>query len=54
VSWNPFVKSKKSATRTTTTRSVVSTARGQAFFTTMLAITFAAFSQPSSVSSSPS
>ncbi len=53
VSWNPFVKSKKSAT-TTTAQSVASMGAPQAFFTTMFAIVFAAVSQLSSAPSSRS
>ncbi len=52
VSWNPLVKSKKSATATTATSVRSSTARGpQAFFTTMFAMTFAAVSHASSARS---
>ena len=53
VSWNPFVKSKKSATTTTATR-VTCHRRGYAFLTTMFAITLAAVSQASSARSSAS
>ena len=53
VSWNPFVKSKNSATATTAT-SVRSSTDGYAFLTTMFAITFAAVSQASSPRSSAS
>ena len=53
VSWKPFVKSKNSATATTTT-SVADTAAAYAFLTTMFAITFAAVSQASSARSSAS
>jgi hypothetical protein len=50
VSWKPFVKSKNSATATTATSVICSTA-GYAFLTTMFAITFAAVSQASSARS---
>ncbi len=53
VSWNPFVKSKKSATATTAT-SVRSPTCGYAFLTTMFAITLAAVSHASSARSSAS
>ena len=52
VSWNPFVKSKKSATATTAAS--VSSSTGYAFLTTMFAITLAAVSQASSARSSAS
>ena len=50
VSWNPFVKSKKSATATTAAR-VTCSMTGYAFLTTMFAITFAAVSLASSARS---
>jgi hypothetical protein len=52
VSWNPFVKSKKSATATTATR--VAFTGDQLLLTTMLPMTFAAVSQASSARSSAS
>ena len=50
VSWNPFVKSKKSATATTAAR-VTCSMTVYAFLTTMFAITFAAVSLASSARS---
>jgi hypothetical protein len=52
VSWNPLVKSKKSATTTTATR--VASKPAYAFLTTMLPMTFADVSQASSAASSAS